>query len=142
MAQFEVTFNNFLWLGLFVVAFFSFAIIIQEDNNAPQKFGDDPLVNMSFQNLRQNITTYQNDSEIQYSLFNDEKPRQTLTSIVLFTIISSGKTFGSIIIQTFFILIKFPLLLFGIDPTIISILVTWLSILLIIGLWALYVRGS
>lgn len=142
MASFEATFNNFLWLGLFVFAGLSLIFIIQADNGAPQPLEEDPLINISFNELRANITAGENASETQYGIFNSEKPKPSLGSIVLFTIVSAGKTFGAIVINVFFILIKLPVLILSLDPTIISILITWLSISLITALWLLYKFGG
>lgn len=142
MANFEKLFNNFLWLGGFIFVVVAFIFTIQSDNNASQPISDEPLVNELYSNLQQNISTSENQSKEQYGIFSDEAPEPTLGSIVLFSIVGAAKTFGNIIIGTLLIIIKLPLVVLGIDPTIPSMIMTWISIATIFGLWATYKFGG
>lgn len=142
MATFKDTFNKYLFFGLIVLAMMSYIIVIQGDNDAPQPLGADPRINITYSNLRGNISDAQNTSQTQYGLFNDEKPERSFGSIVLFGIVAVGKTSGTIISNFFTIILKLPLVVLGIDPSIISILTTWAVITIVIGLWLLYKLGG
>ncbi len=142
MVSFEKFFNNFLWLGLFVFLAMAFVFTIQSDNRASQPMSDDPDVATLHLNLSQNFGSSENDSKEQYSIFTNEKPSPSLGSIVLFTIVGVAQTFGSIVVGTLLILIKLPLLVLGIDSSISAIIMTWLSISIVLGLWIVYKFGG
>ena len=142
MASFEKFFNNFLWLGAFVFLAMAFAFTIQSDNRASQPISNDTLVSDLHLDLSQSFGTSENESTEQYSIFTDEKASPSLGSIVLFTIVGVAQTFGNIVVGTLLILIKLPLLVLGIDASIASIIMTWLSISIILGLWVVYKFGG
>lgn len=142
MANFEQLFNKFLWLGAFVFFVLAFIITIQSDNGASQPLSDEPLISQTYTQLRGNITNSENISKEQYGIFSDEQPTPGIGSIVLFTIVGASKTFGNIIVATLLTLIKLPLIVLGIDPTIPSLLMTWISISVVLGLWVVYKFGG
>lgn len=142
MASFGNIFNNFLFLGLFVLGMFSIVILVQGDNNAAQPLGENALFNISYNQLRGNISEFESSSQTQYARFTDEDPKLGFGSIVLFGIVSAGKTFGTVTFQTFFIILQLPLIILGIDPSIVSVILIWLIISIIIGLWILYKLGG
>lgn len=142
MANFQDMFGNFLWLGLFILAGFTFMILVQNANNATQPIIEDPLFNESFEDLTSSLSGLEDTSGVQYSQFIGEEPKTGFGSIVLFGIVSAGKTFGNVVIGMFTILIKLPLVVIGIPQTLFSVIITWIIISLIIAAWILYKLGG
>ena len=142
MGKFEDIFGNMVFVGLMVLALFSVIIIVQNDNNAEQPLSDNELISATSGSLNETISSLEGTSSTQYNLFSSEKPSPTFGSIVLFTIVSIGKTFGSAVFSIFILVIKVPLIVFGISQTIVSMIVSFLTISLVIGLWIVYKFGG
>jgi len=142
MAKFEELFVNWALGALIVFSILSFAIIVQEDNNANEKLIDNTLLNGSFTQLQSDLEGMRSQSQSQREAFEEEKPTAGFGSLVLFSVVSSGKVFTGITIGTFNVLIRLPMVLFGVDPIISSVLSTILIVMIILGLWLLYKLGG
>ena len=142
MARFESIFGNFAMIGLMVLALFSLVFVVQNNNESPQPLSDDKLFNNTFTNLNNTIGSLEQTSDSKYTLFSEEKPPPGVFSIVLFTIINVGKTFGNIIFVLFTVIIKIPLIVLGIEPSIVSMITAFLTISVIIALWIVYKFGG
>ena len=142
MARFENIFGNFIMIGLLVLALFSVIIIVQNDNDAVQPLIEDKLFNSTYLNLNNTIADLEATSSSKYGLFTTEKPVLGFGSIVLFTIVNVGKTFGNAIFVLFTLIIKVPLIVLGIDPTIVAMVISFLTISIIIALWVVYKFGG
>ena len=142
MARFEDIYGNLAMIGLIVLALFSLIVIVQSDNEATQPLIEDKLFNSTYLNLNNTIANLEETSSGKYSLFSTEKPVLGFGSIVLFTIVNVGKTFGDVIFVIFTLAIKVPLVILGVDPTIISMLVSFLVISIIIAMWVVYKFGG
>ncbi len=142
MARFENIFGNFIMLGLVVLAIFSVIVIIQSDNDAIQPLIEDKLFNSTFGNLNDTISSVGETSAEKYTLFNEETPVLGFGSIVLFTIVNVGKTFGNLIFAVFILVIKLPLVVLGIEASIVAMLTSFLTISVIIALWVVYKFGG
>lgn len=134
--------GNFLWLALFIFAGAAWIVSIQVSNEAVQPIAEDSLFNDSFQSLQTSLSELETEGTTQYDQFTGETPKPGFGSIVLFGIVGAGKTFSNIIIATFWILLKVPLIVLGIPQTIISVLATWLIITIIVAVWLLYKLGG
>ncbi len=142
MVNFKDTFMNFILLGLFIFALLAFTIQFQEDNNAPNKLIDDPLMNDTFSTLRNDLDSLEGQSQQQKTLFEQENPTSGFGTILLFSIVSSGKVFNSMVIGVFNTLIKLPVVVLGIDSAVVSVIGTILILIVILGLWAVYKLGG
>ena len=142
MGEFSTILNNFLFMGLLVFAGFSFVVITQADNNAVQPIGEDSLFNESFNDLQANLDSLESTGNTQYGQFTSEVPAAGFASIVLFGIVSVGKTFGSLTLTTFGLIIKLPLIVLGIPASTAAILFTWLVVSIITAMWLLYKLGG
>lgn len=145
MVKFNDLIGNFLFSALIFVALFGLIVTIQADNDAVDPVVDDPIFGGekgTFNQLQEKISDVDDKSSTQYESFSDEKPDPSFGSIVLFTIAGVGKTFGSLTIDIFAILIKLPIVVLGIDPSILSIITSWLAIVLVLALWAVYKFGG
>lgn len=142
MVKFEKTFVNYALGGLLILSILAFVIGFQNDTNVSERIIDEPLLNDSFIQLSESLSSSGSQSQTQRELFETEKPTAGFGSLILFSIVSSGKVFTGIVIGTFNVLIKLPMILFGIDPIISSILSAVLLVSIILGLWSLYKLGG
>lgn len=142
MAKFEDIFGNFVMVGLIVLALFSLIIIIQGDNEASQPLADNELFNSTYGSLNETIGSLEGESASKYNIFSTETPAPGFGSIVMFTIVSVGKTFGNLIFAIFILIIKVPLIVLGIDPTIVAMIISFLTISVVIALWIVYKFGG
>lgn len=142
MVKFQDIFGNFLWLALFISAGLTFIIIVQSNNSAIQPLSNNELFNDASGNISSTLTSLEDTSGVQYDQFTGEQPKEGFGSIVLLGIVSSGKTFGAVILGTFTTVIKLPLAVLGLPQTLISTIITWVIIGLIISTWLLYKLGG
>lgn len=142
MAKFYDFFINWMFVGLLIVSLLSFGVFYQEDNNAEDKFIEDSLMNETYTNLRTDLGELRDKSQAQKTLFESENPTSGFGTILLFSIVSTGKVFNSMIIGVFNTLIKLPTVVLGLDPIILSVIGTMLILTIIIGLWIVYKLGG
>lgn len=142
MARFENIFGNFVMVGLVILGLFSVIVIVQGDNNATQPLIEDALFNETYAGLNNTISGLEATSTSKFLLFNTETPVLGFGSIVLFTIVNVGKTFGSLIFTMFTLMIKVPLVVLGIEASITAMIISFLTITTIIALWVVYKFGG
>ncbi len=142
MVKFESLFINFALAALLIVGLFSFGIALQRDNSADDKIVDIPILNNTHNSLKSGLIGNQPKSQNQMEIFESEEPKTGYGSLLFFSIVSSGKTFTGIIIGSFNLLIKLPMIIFGLDPVIVAVLSTIIIISFILGLWILYKLGG
>lgn len=141
-SSFQEIFGGFAFTGLMVLALFGMIITIQANNDAAQPLIDEALFNNTYSSLNSTIGDLQTTSKTQYNLFSSEKPVSGFGSIVLFTVVSVGKTFSALVFTLFTIIIKIPLIVLGIDPTIPAMILSFLTITTIIAVWIIYKFGG
>ena len=130
-------FVKFMFIGLAVFSIFAFATISQENMNVNDKLINNDKFNNTFSDLSSNLNSFQAESQEQKNAFELDNPTAAFGGILLFSIVNSGKVFNAMTVTLFNTLIQLPTLIFGIDPMVISILLTLLFISIIIGLWIL-----
>lgn len=134
--------KNFIMASILVLSLFSFIIITQSDNNAPNKLRNEEVFNSSMSSLIEDIDDSTAAAEEKYGIFNEEEPKAGFGSIVLFGIVSVGKTFSNIVFGVFFSIIKLPLRILGIPSTVYNLVLTLLIIMVIVAVWLLYKLGG
>jgi len=142
MAKFYELFVNFMLIGLVILSLFAFGSFFQSDNNIENQFMENSLMNDTYGQLRTDLGGLRDQSQAQKTLFESENPTSGFGTILLFSIVSTGKVFNGMIIGTFNTIIKLPVVFLGIDPIIVSILSTMLILTIIIGLWVVYKLGG
>jgi len=140
--DFYKAFVNFIILGLLIFGILAFAIFTQSDNDVSDKLIDDNLINNTFENLGNELGTIRDDAQAQKTLFESENPTIGFGTILLFSIVSAGKVFNSMMIGVFNLLIKLPVTVLGLDPIVTSVLSAILLLTIIIGLWIVYKLGG
>lgn len=142
MANFENILGKFLFSAMMIISLFSFVIIVQSNNNAVQPVAEDEIFNDSFGEINRQIESSTTEAQEKYGSFNSEEPQTGLGSIVLFGIVSAGKTFSSLVFGFFSAVTKLPLTVLGIPPNVYNLILIWLVILVIISAWLLYKLGG
>ena len=142
MAKFYELFINFMLVGLVVLSLFAFSSFFQDDNNAENKFMENTLMNDTYGDLRTDLGGLRDQSQAQKTLFESENPTSGFGTILLFSIVSTGKVFNGMVVGVFNTLIKLPVVFLGLDPVIVSVISTMLILTIIIGLWIIYKLGG
>ncbi len=142
MAKFYELFVNFMLVGLVVLSLFAFSVFFQQENNVEDPFIQNTLMNNTYNNLYDSLNNLREESQAQKTLFESENPTGGFGTILLFSIVSSGKVFNGMVVGVFNTLIKLPVVILGIDPVIVSVLSTILIITIIVGLWIIYKLGG
>lgn len=142
MKRFNDLFGTFTILGLIVLSLFSFSVMFQSDNNVSDPFIKNSLANNTYSELNNNLKSLRDDAQTQKGLFESENPTSGFGSILLFSIVSSGKVFSSMTIGLYNTLIKLPTTVLGLDVTVVSVISTLLIVAIITGLWMLYKLGG
>jgi len=142
MAKFYDLFMNFMLVGLVVLSMFAFSVFFQEENNVQNKFIENSLMNNTYYKLKTDLGDLRDKSQAQKTLFESENPTGGFGTILLFSIVSTGKVFNGMIVGVFNTLIKLPIVFLGLDPIIVSVLSTMLILTIIIGLWIIYKSGG
>ena len=135
-------FISFMLVGLAIFSIFAFIIISQEDNQVEDKFMDNDLMAKTYFDLNDTLSGFRGGSQAQKTLFEEENPTAGFGTILLFSIVSSGKVFNGMVMGIFNTLIKLPVVVLEVDIILVSILSTILIITIIIGLWAIYKLGG
>lgn len=142
MAKFYELFINWMLVGLVVVSFLAFGVFWQEDNNVDEEFIENSLMNQTYNSLRTDLGGLRDESQAQKTLFESENPTSGFGTILLFSIVSSGKVFNGMIVGIFNTIIKLPVVILGIDDMVVGIIATMLLLTIIIGLWIVYKLGG
>ncbi len=142
MVRFESLFINFALVALLIVGIFSFGILLQSNNDADERIIDVPILNRTYSSLESDLIAAEPSSQSQLDIFETEEPKTGFGSLLLFSVVSSGKTFTGIIIGTFNLLIRLPTVALGLSPVISAVLSTIIIISFILGLWVLYKLGG
>lgn len=139
---FYETFVNFMLIGLLAFSLFAFTVSFQSENGVEDKIIDNNIFNKAYGNLRGNLEDLSTESQAQKTLFESENPTGGFGTILLFSIVSSGKVFNGMVIGVFNTITKLPASVLGLDPIVTSVIGTILIITIIIGLWIIYKLGG
>ncbi len=142
MVTFSGLVGKLLMASLILLPLMTFIVTIQDNNNSSQQVSDNNIFNESFGELTGVIENATVEAGEKYDVFNQETPKSGVVSIVLFGIVSVGKTFSNIIFGFLLAIIKLPLVVFGVPSTIYNLVITWLTIVVIVSVWLLYKFGS
>lgn len=142
MVKFSELFFGFMLIGLFIVSLFAFSSSFQEDNNVENQFLENTLMNETYGQLRVDLGEIRDKGQAQKTLFESENPTSGFGTILLFSVVSTGKVFNGMVIGVFNTLIKLPIVFLGLDPLVISVIVGMLILAIIIGLWTWYKLGG
>lgn len=142
MGNFQDIFGNFAFVALMILAGIAFIIISQTANDAAQPIVGNQILNSTYSDLQDSLSSLESTSQVQYGQFTEETPQSGFTSIVLFGIVSAGKTFSTVVLSTFVLIVELPTLVLGLPQTLFATLASWMVISLIVAAWILYKIGG
>ncbi len=142
MGDFKQLFGKFMMAALIILPLLTLIVVLQADNNSPERIQDNNVFNQSFGSLVTTIDNATTQAGEKYDVFNQEIPQTGFGSILLFGIVSVTKTFSNVVFSFFISLIKLPLLVFGVPASIFNLLITWLTIFLVVVVWQLIKLGG
>ncbi len=125
-----------------IFAVMMFVVQLQESNDAVSKIDNNSIFNNSLTEMSTQIDTATSEAGEKYDVFNEETPQPGFGSIILFGIVSVGKTFSTIVFGFFTVIIKLPLVVFGVPASTFNLLLVWLIIAVIVAVWRLYKLGG
>jgi len=135
-------FMKYMFVGLVVLSLFSFIVLFQSENTVSDQFADNELINSTFNDLKTNLAGLESQTQTQKDLFEKEDPKTGFGSLILKSIVSSGKTFNSMIVGVLNIILTLPVVFLGLDKIVVSVLMSVLGVIIIFGLWAVYKLGG
>lgn len=141
MVKFGDLFINFMFIGMAVLSLFALGVFMQEENNVDEPFIENTIMNSTYSSLKDDLDGLSEEGQAQKTLFESENPTSGFGTILLFSIVSTGKVFNGMVVGVFNTIIKLPIVVLGLDPIIISVISTMLIISIILSLWVLYKLG-
>lgn len=140
MAEFTDLFKNMMWIGLIVFSVMAWGNLFQQENNVAveDQFTNNTLIGSSFGQLNSQLASARNSSQSQKVLFETENPTAGFGTFLLYSVLSAGRVFNSIIVGIFNIFTSLPVVVLGLDPIVVSIFSTLLVVAIIFGLWEAY----
>lgn len=142
MVKFITLFTNFMLIGLVVFSLLAFGVLFQGENKIANPFIENTIMSSTYASLNSSLASLSKESQAQKTLFESENPTGGFGTILLFSIVSTGKIFNGMVIGLFNTLVRLPITILGVDPIIISVLSTILILTIIIGLWVVYKLGG
>lgn len=142
MADFSEISGTMIFLVIVVFGLMMYIVTIQTIESAPQPLDNNSIFNNSLTQLQAQINNATAEADSKYDVFNEETPQPGFGSIILFGIVSIGKTFSAIIFGIFAAIIKLPLIVFGIPASTFNLIITWLIIIVVVAVWRLYKLGG
>lgn len=141
MGEFNTILGKFFVLALITMALFNLIISTQEENESQAKMIDEEVFNSSFEKLRLSVDDSTEKSQEKYNVFISEEPKTGFGSLLLFGIVSVGRTFSNVVFGTLSAVISLPLIILGIPISTVNLIIAWLIIVVITALWVLYKLG-
>lgn len=142
MAEFNKILGKFFVIALVSVALFNIIVLTQEENNVEGKMIDEEVFNTSFNKLLLTVDDSTEKSQEKYDVFLSEEPKTGFGSLLLFGIVSVGRTFSNIVFGTLSAVISLPMTVMGIPITTLNLIIAWLIIVVIVAVWLLYKLGG
>ena len=142
MADFPKLFMNFMFIALIVFSVFAFGIGMQIDNNVNNEINETDAIGNAFNELGGDIRRFKENSSDLKKSFETDNAFTGIGGLIFKSVISGGTTFASMVLGLFNTLIKLPVLVLGLDPRVLSILISMLVFVIVFGLWRIYKAGG
>lgn len=140
--EFKKLWITFALIGLMVFSLLAFIVRFQIDNQQADSILNNSIINRTYSGLQTNLSSFGSTSQSQRGVFESETPTDSFGSLIIFSIVSSGKIFTSMLFGVFNLLILLPSSLLGLSPIIVSTLSAILIVSIIFALWRVYKVGE
>lgn len=140
--EFRKLWVTFALIGLMVFSLLAFIVQFQTDNQQADSILNNTIINRTYSGLQTNLSSFGSTSQGQRGVFESETPTDSFGSLIIFSIVSSGKIFTGMLVGVFNLLILLPSSLLGLSPVIVSTLSAILIVSIIFALWRVYKVGE
>lgn len=141
MDDFKDLWITFAIIGLVLFCIIAFVVQFQTDNNQDESILDNPIINKTYGSLGSNLSSFSGITQGQKDNFEAEVPTSSFGSLVIFSIVSSGKILNGMITGIYNILIVLPAQILGINEIIIGVFSSILIVSIILLIWRLIKNG-
>lgn len=131
-------YTTMILAALFAFAFLSFALTIQNDNNAPEKLLENELINKTYVDLAGNLSSNQQNTQTSSDVFGNFTPNENLGVWEVTPIVSPTRVFKALTVGSYNILVQLPMKVLGVSPIVASVISGILILLLILAVWAVW----
>lgn len=138
--DFKRTVTKILVMSVVVLAIFSFVIITQTNNNTKYLITNNSIINASYGDLYNNISSTQAQGDSASRNFGNTTPTQSYGIVDVNSILSPTRLFKSLTLSTYNSIIQLPIKILGVPPMIAGVIDALLLLFLILGAWAIW-RG-
>lgn len=138
--DFKKLFINLAVVALVTLAIFSFVITTQTDNNTENLITNNSIINDSYGNLYNNLSSYQDNANSVSSDFGTVPPSSSFGIVDVGSVVSTTSVFRSLTVGTYNILIALPMKILGVPPLVAGLISAIIILLIILGIWAIW-RG-
>ncbi len=135
-------FIKMILVGVIFLSIMNWVIITQTDNDQTNLITNNTLINSSFGELTDNLNAANSQTEIASGTFSNSTPTSTLGFVTITSIVSPTRIFRIFILGTYNILVRLPAQFLGVPEVIISVINSILTLLLILGVWAIWKGGN
>jgi hypothetical protein len=131
-------YTTLFMVSLLIFSFMSFALTFQNDNNAPEKLLDNPLINQTYNELYGNLSANQQKAQKSSDVFGNFTPNENLGVWEVTPIVASTRGLKALATGVYNILIKLPMTVLGVSPIVAAVFSGIFLFMLIIGVWGLW----
>jgi hypothetical protein len=136
------TFINFALAGLFIMAFFTFAITFQTNNGVTDTIENDALINRTIIDLNRNMETFDDKLQNQSVNQDEDNPSTEGGSLLFISITKTGNVLKGMVTGVYNALIVIPAGMLGVPQFVVIIITSIVTLVLILGAWRLYKAGE
>ena len=131
-------YSNMVLVSLLIFGIVSFALIMQNDNDAPEKLLDNELMNRTYSELYGNLSAIQDESQTSNDVFGNFTPNENLGVWEVTPIVSPTRGFKAITTGFYNILVQLPMKVLGVSPIVASVVSGIFILLLILAVWGVW----
>ncbi len=136
--NFKEVFIRLMVVSVIMVSMFSWVIITQLENDTTNLITNNTLINTSYGQLIGNLSGAESTAATASTNFGSITPSESFGILSISSIVSPTRLFRGLIVGPYNVLIILPAQFLGVPIIIIGILNAILTLLLILGIWAIW----
>ena len=136
--NFREVFIRLMVVSVIMVSMFSWVIITQLENDPTNLITNNTLINSSYGELIGTLTSGESDVKTASTNFGSITPSESFGILSVASIVSPIRLFKGLVLGPYNVLIVLPAQFLGVPLIIIGILNAILTLLLILGIWAIW----
>ncbi len=136
--NFRDVFLRLMVVSVVMVSMLSWVIITQTENDPTNLITNNTLINSSYGQLIGNLSGAESTADTAATNFGSITPSESFGILSVASIVSPTRIFRGLIVGPYNVLIVLPAQFLGVPLVIIGILNAILTLLLILGIWAVW----